>query len=49
MISQFLSGTVIYTAGSIESLSVEIIARDAVEYRMNISLTRHIKVRWRVK
>ena len=34
---------------SIESLSVVIIAKDTVEYRLNISLTRHFKVRWRVK
>ena len=42
VILQFPSGTVIYTAGSIESSSVEITIRDAVEYRMNISLTCHI-------
>jgi len=34
--------TVSFRAGLTESLSVEIIARDAVGYRVNISLTRHI-------
>ena len=49
MILKFSSGNVTYAAGSIGRLSVTIIAWNAVEYRMNISLTRHIKGRWRVK